>query len=157
MGFTKVDYVDLLSVLDTRASTNLIDKDAVTRLRLTQPAPGPNSISLKDTGGYAPRIGSTTVMNIRIADYLARVPFLVVEHLSTDMILGCDYIGNHVDSIHYKKGVLYMSTYSSVQVFRRSASVGGLTPARDEAQKLWKNPFCHCRRIYVARKIVLPP
>lgn len=111
VSFTKADALEVLSVLDTEAVPNFIHQDAVSGLRITPQAPGYKSMELEDARGHALKVCETTVLTVRIADHVTRVPFLVAERLSTEMILGCDYIYKHVDAMHPKKGVLYMSNY----------------------------------------------
>lgn len=117
MVFTNADAVVVLYVLDTWATLNLMHQDASTGLRINPLAPAHKSMGLRDAGGHTHRINCTPVITICNADELARVPFLVVERPSTDMILGYDYICKHVDAIHTKKGVWYMTNYSSVQIY----------------------------------------
>lgn len=91
--------------METEADPNDIHQDAVPRLRITPLAPAHSSLKFNDIGAHALKTRGATVLTVRVADHLACVPFLVAERLSTDMILGYNYMDKNVDAIHPTKSI----------------------------------------------------
>lgn len=97
------------------------------------------------------------VLSVILGKYTSLVPFLLVERLSTDVILGCDYIERQVEPILSKKSLLVVKDNKKApfhSIARRSWAPRD--PVRYEKEPK-RDPLKPCSRIYATRRIFVPP
>ena len=132
----------ILSVLDTGVGPSSISKDAAIYLAADiRTDPGP-SLRYHDANGRPLQCVGTTTLAVRLGTYTCRLTLIVVERLSTYLILGCDFIDNHVESVKPRLQKVMMKKD------REFESNGGSPPSY--AKRL----ECEIR---IAHKAVIPP
>ena len=113
----------ILSVLDTGAGPSLISKDAAIYIAANiRTDPGP-SVRYTDDNGKPLQCVGTTTLSFRLGTHKSRLTLLVVERLSTDLIVGCDFIDNHVESVNPLLREVTITNGSRVRIRRRISTL----------------------------------
>ena len=144
----------ILSVLQTGAGPSLISKDAAIYLAAdVRTDPGP-SLRYHDANGKPLHCVGTTTLALRLGTYKCRLTILVVETLSTDLILGCDFIDNQVGSVNPRLREVMIKNGSRVRIQRRI-----YTLPREELRVREDDtpPTPSIRKIRGAHRAVVPP
>ena len=75
---------------------------------------------LGDTNGHALKIESMVHLTTRLGNSIYRVPFLVVESLAVDVILGTAFMNEHVDHICYREQLIDLHKGSTIPLLTAS-------------------------------------
>ena len=143
-----------LSVLDTGAGPSLISKGGAIYLAADiKTDPGPSLRCHKANGKPLQCVGTTT-LDLRLGTYKCLLTPLVVERLSTNLILGRDFINNHVESLNPRLREVMMKNGSIVRIRRRISTL-----LREEIRVRGHHnpPTPSVRKIRIAYTAVIPP
>ena len=121
LGRTKDDLHPVLTVLDSGAGPNLIARGVLPDLSDEEIDSSKEIVRLNDANGRPLRTRGLIRLSIRLGNYCARIPFVVVDRLSTDAILGCDFLDNHVRALMPRKRIVVLPDGSTVRIHRRPA------------------------------------
>ena len=144
----------ILSVLDAWAGPSLISKDAAIYLAAdVRTDPGP-SLRYHEANGEPLKCVGTTTLALRLGTYKCRLTLLVVERLSTDLILGCDFIDNHVESVNPRLREVTMTNGSRVRIRRR---IPNLPREEIRVREDDTPPTPSIRKIRIAHRAVIQP
>jgi Retroviral aspartyl protease len=94
-------YRNTIAVLDSGASFNIIHVQALPKGWEQIPNIDPNGATrnLQDTKGTIIQNISTIHMNIMMGKEAKRIRFLVMKQLAVPLILGCEFLNEHIRSI----------------------------------------------------------
>ena len=147
-------------MLDSGAGPNLIARDAIDDLRDEEVDSSQEIVRLNDANGRPLRTKGIVRLRIRIGAYTARITFVVVDRLSTDAILGCDFLDNHVEALLPRQRTVVLKDQTRARLYRRPAD--SCPRAKNVGETLQKEhqrgnePLPKPRTLRVARTITLP-
>jgi RNase H-like domain found in reverse transcriptase/Reverse transcriptase (RNA-dependent DNA polymerase)/Retroviral aspartyl protease len=133
-------YRPFIAVLDSGASHNIIREDALPHNWEESGMIDLNGMTrcLQDARGTISQNIATVYLEIKIGNEKRRVRFLVMKELAVPILLGCEFIDDHVTSIRSKDKTIQMNSGSVIPLYRRLISKAP-TP------------------VYLAQPISLPP
>jgi len=99
IGLSAKEQIERLTVFDTGAGPNLIradllPADAKAKINKTR-----RIVHLSSASNHRLNTLGIIYLTGTIAKYTVRQPFVVVEKLDADVILGATYIGEHIESV----------------------------------------------------------
>eukprot|EP00171_Calliarthron_tuberculosum_P017931 IDg17931t1 len=121
VGPSVQDQQCLLTVLDTGAGPNLIRADLLPQRLLDELDRSQEVINLASASKHRLDVLGITQLTVTIASYTARMPFVGVRQLGTDVILGCHFIDKAVDSIQIRHRRIALTNGSHAPIIRRRA------------------------------------
>ena len=74
---------------------------------------------IRDAGNRRVALRGTINLTVELGTRVEVVPFLVVDRLSTQVILGCDFCDKHVESIRPRQRVIVMDDGTTVPIVRQ--------------------------------------
>lgn len=77
-----------------------------------------NPLDIRDASNKRVTILGTIRLRVRLGSRSDWVTFNVVQNLGTDVILGCDFLGKHVDAIRPRKRLVTLGDGTSVPIIR---------------------------------------
>ena len=147
----------VFSVIDTAAGPHLISRQLLSEEHLSKLQTDRDLVNLVDANGQPLILQGAIPIPIIIGNYRVRLNFIVVKQLSADMILECDFLDHHTESIGTKSKTLSLSDGSRVPIYRRP---GGKTEENFKPKRSLNRPKRRCipfKRVRVAQRIVLAP
>lgn len=113
-------------------------------------------LGLSDANARTVKVKGATVLTVALGEYTSRAPFLFVERVSTNVILGCDCIERNVEEIVPNNRMLVLKDNTKVLI-HRIAWREWKPPSPMRATPIERNPLRHCRHIYAARRMSVSP
>ena len=156
VGLTASQLKPVLSVLDTGCGPNLIAKAALSDETLKKLNTERQNAKLVDANGRPLNLLGTIRLSIQIGTYRTSISFTVVRKLSADVILGCDFLDQHTQSIGTVSKTLILKDDSRVVIHRRPAGSIEIDDQPNQPSKA-KRRRISVRKVRVARGITLPP
>ena len=99
----KLNNKTVKMLLDSGASCSVVLADYACQSEIK---PMPSTKLVNADGRNISPLGSIT-MSVTLGDFSVKQSFIVVEHLSTPVILGCDYLTDNGFVLHFKQGVFH--------------------------------------------------
>jgi hypothetical protein len=133
-------YRPLIAVLDSGASHNIIREDALPQNWQESGMVDPDGMtrSLQDARGAISQNVATVYLQIKLGCEKRQLRFLVMKELAVPVLLGCEFIDDHVTSIRSKDKTIQMNSGTIIPLYRRP---------------ILKTPT----PVYLAQPILLPP
>jgi Retroviral aspartyl protease len=133
-------YRPFIAVLDSGASHNIIREDSLPQNweRSGMVDPYGKIRSLQDARGAISQNVATIYLEIKLGCEKQRLRFLVMKELAVPVLLGCEFIDDHVTSIRSQDKTIQMNSGTIIPLYRRPVS---------------KTPT----PVYLAQPILLPP
>ena len=99
----KLNNKTVKMLLDSGASCSVVLADYACQSEIK---PMPSTKLVNADGRNISPLGSITT-SVTLGDFSVKQSFIVVEHLSTPVILGCDYLTDNGFVLHFKQGVFH--------------------------------------------------
>ena len=145
----------VVSVIDTGAGPNLISRKLLNDELKLRIKTNRELVNLVDANGKPLDLLGTLTLTVKIGTYRASVTFVVTKTLSTDVILGCDFLDNHVKWIGTRSRKILLKDDTEIPIYRRPAKEIEIEdPEKENAQANQQSKFS---KIRVAQRINLPP
>jgi len=126
----KLNNVPVRILLDSGASCSVLCAEQTCKSDI-KPI---TSTKLVNANGWDITPCGTTTMTVTLGGFSMEHPFVVVEHLSTPVILGCDYLTNNGFVLNFKQKTFYRAEYP------------------DQPLKLWPAKSASCHVITIVHK-----
>jgi hypothetical protein len=110
-----------LAILDSGASFNIVHEHALPKGWKQSPDVDPNgdTRNLQDASGKVTQNVGTIYLNIHVGQEQKRLRFLVMKNLAVPMILGCEFLDEHVKSIYPKEKRVELQSGQSLPLYTR--------------------------------------
>ena len=95
-----------VTILDTGAGSSYVRKDILPDKIMPLIGPLKTTINIKDAGNKRVDISGSIDLTVQLGTRQEVIQFYVVERLSTDVILGCDFCDKHVETIRPRRRIV---------------------------------------------------
>ena len=150
------NFEHVVSVIDTGAGPNLISRKILSEELRQRIKPEREFVKLVDANGKPLDLIGTINKATKIGSYRASVTYVVTKTLSTDVILGCEFLDNHVRWIGTRERTLILRDETEVSIYRIPAKEIEVedNPKREDREAMQKRKL---PKVRVAQRIILPP
>ena len=149
------DWTSFLSVADTRAGPNLIRAGCAPPDVLAKVNRDRHVVNLARASKDKLHTIGIVNLHVNLGGYKCRQPFVVVRRLAADVILGCTFLDEHVESRHPRRRTMTLTDGTTIPIRLRPTDTPTVVRTRE---KLEEEPALPRENtIRVSRRIVLPP
>ena len=146
----------VMAVLDTGAGPNLVRADLLPDHTLSTLYRKKRIVNLASASNHRLKTLGIAMLTVNIEGYICREPFVVVQALAADVILGATYIDRHGYDINIRQQTFRLIDGTTVPIRCRAASIP--KPVRsDEPTQVAPRGRPKEELVRVAQSIVLPP
>ena len=153
IGATSTHFRRALSVLDTGAGPNVIRASCVPDEVLKTIDKDREVVNLTSASRDPLKVLGIVHLHVQIGDYTCRQPFVVVEELSAEVLLGTMFIDAHVEIIWVRRRCCILRDRSTIYLVRRSATA--FPP--DEPKEIQAPSKSPDLKVRIARPATLAP
>jgi len=156
IGVGKRDAKHLLSVLDSGAGPSLIRRSCCPELALEKMMQEREVVNLRSATNHALDGLGIVNLSVTVGSQTVKTPFVVVENLGADVLLGCTYIDYHVKAIVPDERRVHLKNGDSVPIIRRQA-LKPVTRELPEGKFVGRRSTNNFNAIRVSRRTTIPP
>ena len=149
------DWISFLSVADTGAGPNLIRADCVPPEVLAKVNSDRHVFNLASASKHKLHTIGIVNPHVNLGGYKCRQSFVVVRRRAADVILGCTFLDEHVESLHPRRRTMILTDGMTIPIRRRPA--GTPTVVRTRKKFEVEPALPRENTIRTSRRIVLPP
>jgi len=103
IGKTVATVEKCVTVLDTGSGPNLIKSSLLTSDVLRDMDTTREIVNLRGAGGHRLKVRGLATLTVKIGNTVVRQPFIVVDALGADAILGTTFIDEHIEALWIRK------------------------------------------------------
>ena len=113
-------------------------------------------VCIKDAGNRNGKIDGKINLTVELGHRVEAISFYVVERLTTQIILGCDFCDKHVEEIKPRQRLVEMDDGSTITILRTSVRKANAVPLPPE-QEFVRQKKRLSARLTVVQPVVFQP
>ena len=156
IGMGKKDAQRLLSVLDTGAGPNLIRLKCCPEQALKALDTQREIVNLRSASNHSLETIGVVHLTVTVGSHSARTPFVVVRNLGADVLLGCTYIDQNVETIKPRGRTVELINGDVVPVIRRQA-LRPIESQLPERKNVGPRAMSSFNGLRVSKTVIIPP
>ena len=153
IGASSTRFYRALSVLDTGAGPNVVRASCVPEEARKTIDKEREVVNLTSASRDPLKVLGIVHLHVKVGDYTCRQPFVVVEDLSAEVLLGTTFIDAHVEVIWVRRRCCILRDRSTIYLARRSSTA--FPP--DEPKEVTPPPRAPDLKVRIARPAILAP
>lgn len=118
IGVDDRSMTSVKAVMDSGAGSNFIRKEILPKVVLDRVKQLPERMDIRDASNRRVHILGKVRLRVRLGSRAEWVHLHVVQNLGTDVILGCEYLDKHVESIRPRKRLVTLYDGTTVPILR---------------------------------------
>lgn len=144
----------VLTVLDTGAGPNLIRADLLPPAALEACDKDREVVNLSSASNHRLETLGVLHLTVKIGNFTARQPFVVVRQLGADALLGCTFIDKHVQQVRPKMKMVELNDGTRAPIQRRP-QVAATSRSSTENPRV-RAPIKHSAKLRMCRRVIIP-